>query len=200
MSVRYLLADKRPLRQVSSKIQIQIRKNFLRRPILIYLLGLTSTLYLLAKNAEYQERMRNEAKEILHDRDPEYADMAKCPLINAVAKESLRIYPPLIGFSRMSKEDCVVNGYHVPKGTMFSLLSLAAHKSPEFFEDPEAFKPERWISSDENENKINKAWLPFGVGKLPRTLIRIYFWFNSVPIPIIQALERVLETTSRCFK
>jgi cytochrome P450 len=135
--------------------------------------SLTSTLYLLAKNAEYQERMRNEAKEILHDRDPEYADMAKCPLINAVAKESLRIYPPLIGFSRMSKEDCVVNGYHVPKGTMFSLLSLAAHKSPEFFEDPEAFKPERWISSYENENKINKAWLPFGVGS--RTCIGNHF-------------------------
>ncbi len=106
--------------------------------------------------------------------------MAHCRKIHAVIKESLRIYPPLIGLSRVAAEDCVVNGYHVPKGTMFSLLTLATHKSPAFFDEPEIFKPERWLGTDDNSTKLNYAWFPFGSGtiflrKIPRINFKVVY-------------------------
>jgi len=118
----------------------------------------------LAKNKNHQDKVRDEAAAIFSEHDPRYEDMVHCRQIHAVIKESLRIYPPLIGLSRVAAEDCVVNGYHVPKETMFSLLTVATHKSPAFFDEPEIFKPERWLGTDENEAKLNQAWFPFGSG------------------------------------
>ncbi|MBP5977983.1 cytochrome P450, partial [Brasilonema sp. CT11] len=63
--------------------------------------------------------------------------------ITTVIKEATRLYTPLMGFSTQSTEDCVVNGYHVPKGTVFSMLSIAMHTSEEFYEQPYEFKPDR---------------------------------------------------------
>jgi cytochrome P450 len=137
--------------------------------------GLLNTLYLLAKNNDIQEKARAEAKQVLHGADPTYEDIAQLNYITAVIREAMRILPPLLGFSRQAVEDCVVNGYHVPKGTMFSMLSVVLHNSAEFYDEPEKFKPERWLKENENEKSNNNAapWYPFGAGKISMTKVKI---------------------------
>jgi cytochrome P450 len=137
--------------------------------------GLHSTLYLLAKNNEAQEKARAEAKQVLHGADPTYEDVAHLNYLTGVIRESMRIFPPVIGFSRQTAEDCVVNGYHVPKGTIITVLSAMLHNSPEFYDEPEKFKPERWLKENENEKSNNNAapWYPFGAG--PRMCIGNHF-------------------------
>jgi cytochrome P450 len=137
--------------------------------------GLHSTLYLLAKNNEAQEKARAEAKQVLHRADPTYEDIAHLNYITAVIREAMRILPPLLGFSRQAVEDCVVSGYHVPKGTIITMLSAMLHNSSEFYDEPEKFKPERWLKENENEKSNNNAapWYPFGAG--PRMCIGNHF-------------------------
>ena len=130
------------------------------------LIGLLNTLYLLAKNGDAQDKARAEARDLLHGADPTYEDVAHLNYINSVIREAMRVLPPLLGFSRQATEDCVVNGYHVPKGTIFSMLSVALHNSPEYYDEPSAFKPERWMKEHVSDKSNSAApWYPFGAGK-----------------------------------
>ncbi len=129
-----------------------------------YQTGLHNTLYMLAKNMDAQEKAREEVKQVLHGADPTYEDIAHLNYITAVLREAMRILPPLLGFSRQAIEDTTVNGYHVPKGTMFSILSVALHNSEEFYDEPSKFKPERWMKENETEKNNAAPWYPFGAG------------------------------------
>jgi len=119
----------------------------------------------LAKHGDTQDKARSEAEQLLHGSDPTYEDVAQMSYITSVIREAMRILPPLLGFSRQATEDCIVNGYHVPKGTVFSMLSVALHNSPEYFEQPEQFKPERWLKESESDKMSAAPWYPFGAGK-----------------------------------
>ncbi len=118
----------------------------------------------MAKNLDVQEKARSEARAVLHGADPTYEDVSHLNYITAVIKEATRLYPPLMGFSRQSVEDSVVNGYHVPKGTVFSMLSIALHTSEEFYDAPYEFRPDRWLKENETDKTNNAPWYPFGAG------------------------------------
>ena len=40
--------------------------------------------------------------------------------------------------------DCEIGGYHVPRGTQIFLVQYLVHRDPRWFDEPEAFRPERW--------------------------------------------------------
>ncbi len=130
-----------------------------------YYIALLSTLYLLAKHSDIQDKARSEVKQLLHGADPTYEDVAHMNYITAVIRESMRMFPPVIGFSRQATEDCVVNGYHVPKGTIIAMLSVVLHYSAEYYDEPEQFKPERWLKESESDKMNATPWYPFGAGK-----------------------------------
>eukprot|EP00029_Vermamoeba_vermiformis_P005090 TRINITY_DN1670_c0_g1_i2.p1 TRINITY_DN1670_c0_g1~~TRINITY_DN1670_c0_g1_i2.p1 ORF type:complete len:497 (-),score=95.65 TRINITY_DN1670_c0_g1_i2:25-1515(-) len=150
--------------------------------------GLTNTLYMLAKNIDAQEKARAEVKQILHGADPTYEDIAHLNYITAVIREAMRILPPLLGFSRQAMEDCTVNGYHVPKGTLFSMLSVALHNSEEFYDEPSKFKPERWLKENENEKPNSAPWYPFGAG--PRMCIGNHFAMLEMKAVLAMLLQQ----------
>lgn len=60
------------------------------------------------------------------------------------------------------------------------------HRDPEHFEDPDAFKPERFLP--ENKHRINQyAFVPFGLG--PRACIGIRFAYESLKLLFIHLLH-----------
>ena len=64
--------------------------------------------------------------------------------------------------------DCVIGGYRVPKGTVALVSQWTMHRDPRFYDDPEAFRPERW--QDGLAKRLPKyAYFPFGGG--PRVCI-----------------------------
>lgn len=44
--------------------------------------------------------------------------------------------------------DTELNGYHIPKGAMVLINLWGCHNDPTYFENPDDFKPERFLTAD----------------------------------------------------
>ncbi|XP_039140561.1 cytochrome P450 CYP82D47-like [Dioscorea cayenensis subsp. rotundata] len=88
--------------------------------------------------------------------------------LQAVIKESFRMTPPdpfLI--RRATQEDCILAGYHVPKGTQVLVNAWKVHNDPQVWPEPEKFQPERFLSSykDIDVKGQHHELIPFGTGR-----------------------------------
>lgn len=84
--------------------------------------------------------------------------------------ETLRKYPPISSLNRECTRDYRIPGTKVTieKGTLVVTSVLGFHRDPDFYADPEEFRPERF--SDEEKAQRNRfTYLPFGEG--PRICI-----------------------------
>ncbi|XP_021754662.1 cytochrome P450 81D1-like [Chenopodium quinoa] len=94
----------------------------------------------------------------------EESDLVHLPYLHCIIKETLRIYPaaPILP-PRESSSDCVVGGYHVPRGTLLTLNIWAIQNDPNIWNEPRKFKPERF----ENVigERIKYEYIPFGSGR-----------------------------------
>lgn len=74
------------------------------------------------------------------------------------------MYPPAwILNGRRALEDVQLGGYTVPKGSTVFVSPYVMHHLPQYFDEPEAFKPERFTA--EFEKSLPKfAYMPFGGG------------------------------------
>ncbi|KAI4387244.1 hypothetical protein MLD38_005089 [Melastoma candidum] len=85
------------------------------------------------------------------------------PYLQNIISETLRVNPvaPVL-VPHESSHDCTVGGYLIPRGTMLLVNAWVMQKDPETWEDPLAFRPERF----ENEEKaVHKLILSFGLGR-----------------------------------
>jgi cytochrome P450 len=135
-------------------------------------LALSFTFYLLAKNPTAADRLAAELQEVLEGRLPTSADVPRLHYTEWVLKEAMRLYPPAPAIGREAIEDCEIGGYPVRKGTQIGLLQWIVHRDPRWFDDPEAFKPERW-ANDLARRLPRCAYFPFGDG--PRICIGSQF-------------------------
>ncbi len=130
--------------------------------------GLVWTFYLLSQHPDVQARLVAELDEVLDGRPPSPEDMPRLRYTEAVVKESLRLYSPAWITSREAIRDCELGGFHVPAGTTLGVSQWVTHRDPRYYEEPEAFRPERWLS-DSIKQLPKYAWFPFGGG--PRLCI-----------------------------
>lgn len=130
--------------------------------------ALVWTFVLLSQHPGIQERLVAELDEVLDGRPPSAEDLPRLRYTEAVVKESLRLYSPAWMTSREAIRDCELGGFHVPAGTTLGISQWVTHRDPRYYEEPEAFRPERWLS--ESIKQLPKyAWFPFGGG--PRQCI-----------------------------
>ena len=62
--------------------------------------------------------------------------------------------------------------YFIPRGTPVQINLWALHRNEKYWQDAEAFKPERWLGDKTGGDKSGgMAYLPFGAG--PRMCIGI---------------------------
>ncbi|KAJ0818850.1 putative oxidoreductase [Helianthus annuus] len=99
------------------------------------------------------------------DRLVEESDMANLPYLLCIVNETMRMYPagPLL-VPHESSDDCVVGGYHIPRGTMLIVNQWAIHHDPSLWKDPEMFKPERFEGL-EGRTRDGFRFMPFGFGR-----------------------------------
>jgi cytochrome P450 len=83
--------------------------------------------------------------------------------------------------------DCEIGGYYVPAGTSVTNSQWVTHRDPRFFDDPEAFRPERW-ASEEATGLPGFAYFPFGGG--PRGCIGYSFAMMEALLLIATILPR----------
>lgn len=135
-------------------------------------LALSWSWYLLATNPEAEKKFHEELEEVLGGRTPNVSDLPRLRYAEMIAKETMRLYPPAYAVGREAIEDTEIGGFRVPKGTQLFAFQWATHRDPRYFDEPDAFRPERW-SGDAIEQLPKYAYFPFGGG--PRQCIGNYF-------------------------
>ena len=131
-------------------------------------LTLAWTWYLLSENPAVEALLHEELASVLSGRSPEAAELSRLPFLHAIIHEVLRLYPPAYILSRTSVAPVSLGGYEFPAGTTILMSQWLTHRDPRYFEDPDAFRPERWLDGLE-ERLPAGAYLPFGDG--PRRCI-----------------------------
>jgi cytochrome P450 len=150
--------------------------------------ALTWAWYLLAKHPEIYQKMRQEVDAVLQGRTPTYADIAQLPYTLQVLKESMRLYPPAYGVSRVALHDMDLDGYPIHKGDVMIMAIYALHRRADFFPDPEKFEPERF--TPEGEKQLPRyAYMPFGAG--PRICIGNHFAMMEGHLLLATLAQRV---------
>ncbi|KAB7499154.1 Cytochrome P450 4d2 [Armadillidium nasatum] len=132
--------------------------------------SLNWTLYLLGRHPEAQNRVHEELDCIFgnSERAATPSDIREMKYLECCIKESLRLFPSVPVFGRGLKDDLIIDGHVVPKGTNAIVLTYRLHRDPEHFPEPNSFRPERFLS----ENSVRRnpyAYIPFSAG--PRNCI-----------------------------
>lgn len=86
--------------------------------------------------------------------------------------EALRLQSPLPGTLRKSNEDDQIDGIKIPANTTIYLNFLATNRHPSYWDNPEAFIPERFDVKRWGQDE-QYAYVPFGGG--PRMCIGMNF-------------------------
>ncbi|XP_046547320.1 cytochrome P450 3A6-like isoform X1 [Haliotis rubra] len=108
---------------------------------------LTWTLLLLGEHPAVQDKLRSEIQSLLQPSSGQLTSkmLDKMTFLNCVVKESLRLYPPASAVFRRARSDDNLGGYFIPAGTIVGIGIGGLHRHPENWEDPETFRPERFL-------------------------------------------------------
>jgi cytochrome P450 len=121
--------------------------------------ALAWALHLLSRHPEAAAKLRQEARDVLGDRDPAAEDLPKLRFTLACFQESLRLFPTIWILERRAVEADEIAGFRIPKGSSVLISPYVVHRHAGFWEDAEAFSPERFLDA-----APKPAYLPFGLG------------------------------------
>lgn len=127
------------------------------------------TTYLLSKNEEAERRVVAEVASVLGGRSLVDApltvdDLKRMPYLLQAIKETLRLYPTVVAITRDVFKDDEIDGYQLKAGNRMMMFAYGTHRHPDFWEEPEAFRPERFEPEAEQE-RHPYAYYPFAVGQ-----------------------------------
>jgi cytochrome P450 len=106
---------------------------------------------------------------VIGDRDPTYDDVDRLHFTRAVVAETLRLRPPAWINEREVVGALEVGPYRPEPGTVLLIPTWVLHRDARWWDDPEAFRPTRWLDSDgrydeKAPGQPRGAYLPFGAG------------------------------------
>lgn len=162
---------------------------------------MTWAVALLLKHKEALQRAQQELDtHIGKERWVEESDIKHLIYLQAIVKESLRLYPagPL-SVPRETLEDCTISGHYVPKGTQLLVNIWKLHRDSGSWTDPYEFQPERFLTSHAGVDVRGQQFefIPFSSGRrscpgvtasmqmMQLTLARLLQGFNlATPKPV----------------
>ncbi|KAF1959963.1 cytochrome P450 monooxygenase-like protein [Byssothecium circinans] len=142
---------------------------------------LTAAFFYLSRNSNSYVKLASEIRRTFSDGDEIRSGslLSSCTYLRAVLDETMRISPPISGTlwrelpagDRGNKEPLVIDGHVVPAGTWVGVNMYSIHHNEDYFPNPFAFKPERWLGGEDDsapENTARKSlrevFSPFGIG------------------------------------
>jgi cytochrome P450 len=125
--------------------------------------ALNWTWYLLSQHPDVDEKLNAELIAAPDDRAPSLAQMEALAYTHQVIDEALRLYPPGWILSRRTIGPDTLAGYEIPAGTSVMLSPYILHRHPQFWKEPDAFRPERFAPDHEAE-RPRFAYMPFAAG------------------------------------
>ncbi|KAI6694438.1 hypothetical protein NL676_022148 [Syzygium grande] len=132
-------------------------------------LNLTWVLSLLLNNKHALKRAQEEIdRKVGEDKWVQDSDIERLPYLQAIVKETLRLYPPgPLSVPHEAIKDCTVSGYLIPKGTRIFVNLWKLHRDPQVWSDPERFLPERFLTNHSGVDALGQhfEFIPFGSGR-----------------------------------
>ena len=134
-------------------------------------LALTYACMALASHPGARDRLDAEYESVLGGTVPSFEQTTQLPATERAINETLRLYPPAYITFREARRDLAFDGYLIPEGTKLTLPQFYIHRDGRWWDDPEQFRPERWL--DGGDDRPEYAYFPFGGG--PRHCIGMRF-------------------------
>lgn len=153
---------------------------------------LTNIFYQLGRNPSVKEKLKQELTQAIGSTDrlntAEQLSKDNLPYLDSVIQEALRISSSVPAVARDVLEDVSLqNGYVIPKGSVVMISFDSLHKSPNLWENPLEFAPDRFLSeaSDNNQQTKNhrNSLMPFSRGE--RMCIGRFFALQEVKTAIV---------------
>lgn len=164
------------LTSTSNSSQHYFSENMLVGNVNILFLGASDTIFsslgwlfrLMAEHQDIQQKVHDELITALgKDGVARYEEREKIPYTFAVIMESQR-YSSIVPLSttRCASQDITVRGYTIPRGTEIFANLWALHNDPKYWDEPEKFKPERFLVNGGNTLlKSPQSYAPFSIGR-----------------------------------
>ncbi|HEX2576350.1 MAG TPA: cytochrome P450 [Aquihabitans sp.] len=124
------------------------------------------TLIELLRHPEEMAAVVAELDELYADgAEVSYQALRAMPHLEGAIKEALRLHPPLILLLRVANVDLDVGGRHIAAGKMVAASPAVSNRLPEAFDDPDAFRPGRYLTDPGADAANPWSWIPFGAGR-----------------------------------
>jgi len=101
--------------------------------------------YLLARHPDVQERMRQEADELIGSNPMRVKPVNQLAYTRRALEEAMRLYPPAHMMARVAVRDDRLAGTPVPKGSTVIVSPFITHRKPQYWPSPETFDPDRFL-------------------------------------------------------
>ncbi|NXJ82888.1 CP3AL protein, partial [Trogon melanurus] len=151
--------------------------------------------YELATHPDVQQKLLQEIDTVLPNKAPlTYEALMQLEYLDMTVNETLRLFPLGGRLERTCKKDVEINGVTIPKGVIVMIPPYTLHRNPEYWSNPEEFRPERF--SKENKETIDPyMYLPFGAG--PRNCIGMRFALLTLKVAIAILLQHFTFQTCK---
>jgi cytochrome P450 len=152
--------------------------------------ALSWALYLIARDADVQERMHAET-ELAFGQEGGFAPrhFKFLKLTRDVFRETLRLYPPVSFVPRDITVPETMRDKKLRKGSAIFISLWLLHRHREIWKNPDTFDPDRFSREDEKET-IRAAYMPFSQG--PRVCLGASFALQEAAI-ILSMIARHYE-------
>jgi cytochrome P450 len=144
--------------------------------------------YLLSRYPEYQAKLSDEFDRIPWGEVPTAGNLTKYSYTHQVINETLRLYPPTWLMTRMSVNDDHLGDFFVPAGTEIYISLYLLQRSPDLWEAPDHFDPDR-MSRDSGLGRHELASCPFGAG--PRNCVGELFARAQIQIHLMMVAREL---------
>ncbi|CAI9090632.1 OLC1v1025446C1 [Oldenlandia corymbosa var. corymbosa] len=122
----------------------------------------------LLRNPSFMTKLQNEVREIRVCEPNQMITedhLGRLPYLKAVIKETLRMHPSLPLIPRLSRESVKIMGYDIEAGTPVYINVWAIGRDPQSWNDPDEFRPERFIDNPIDLKGQHFQYIPFGAGR-----------------------------------
>lgn len=115
--------------------------------------------------------------------------LSKCSFLHACVDETMRMVPgiPNLLPRRVLEGGATVEDEYIPAGTVIGCSLYTVQRNPDEFDEPDLFKPDRWMSGDETiPYSARRSYFPFGHG--PRTCVGLKLALAELHIVVARAV------------
>ncbi|KYM89321.1 Cytochrome P450 9e2 [Atta colombica] len=152
--------------------------------------------YQIVANPSVQIKLRQEIDELFNESDGKatYEAVNKLKYLDAVIKEALRLFSPSV-IERVCEKAYKLppalpseKSFTINKGMIIWIPLYAIHHDEKYYDNPEKFRPERFLNNDQDNNYRSSFYFPFGLG--PRMCIGRRFGLMMIKVVLFHLLAR----------